>query len=68
MKTDLPEKLRAWRTRYRLSQRDAAMRLGIPKASLENWEQGRTTPRGAALLYVTQIIATSPRHRRHHPA
>lgn len=36
--------LQAWRRRRHLSQREAALCLHIPPATLKNWEQRRTTP------------------------
>ncbi len=45
----LPAMLTAWRTRQRCSQSQAARALGVSVKTLQNWEQGRRTPRGFAL-------------------
>ena len=57
MKT-LPAQLRAWRRRLGLSQSGAALRLGIPKRTVENWEQGTNAPRGLALQSLLATIRT----------
>jgi len=49
MKPTLANELQAYRRRLRLSQADAAARLGVPVRTLQNWEQGTRTPRGLAL-------------------
>lgn len=36
--------LKAWRKRAKLSQSQAAVKLGIPTKTLQNWEHGRNTP------------------------
>lgn len=45
----LSTQLRRWRDEHALSRRQAAEILGRSKRVLDNWEQGRSTPRGAAL-------------------
>jgi putative transcriptional regulator len=47
------------RENYRLSQRQFAALLGISVATLQNWEQGRRTPRGAARVLL-QVAAKHP--------
>ena len=49
--------IRAWRKRRKLSQSAAAAALGIPVATLENWEQARYRPRGLALAALLGRIA-----------
>ncbi len=56
----LPDALRAWRARSGMSQSEAARRLRIPVDTLQNWEIGRRTPRGFALV---QLQAMLRRHR-----
>jgi DNA-binding transcriptional regulator YiaG len=55
-----PEKfartLKEWRAEKGFSQRDAAEHLGISKRTLENWEQGRATPRGYAVVALMQLL------------
>ena len=40
------------RERYQLSQSEFATLLGISVRTLQNWEQGRRTPRGAARILL----------------
>ena len=47
------------RVNYRLSQGQFAALLGISVATLQNWEQGRRLPRGAALVLL-QVAAKHP--------
>lgn len=55
-----PEKfartLKEWRADKGFSQRDAADHLGISKRTLENWEQGRATPRGYAVVALMKLL------------
>ena len=48
------------RERYNLSQREFAALLGISIKTLQNWEQGRRTPDGAARILL-QVAAKHPR-------
>jgi DNA-binding transcriptional regulator YiaG len=48
--------LKNWRRGTGLSQRDAALKLGVPKKTLQDWEQGRRTPRGLALSALLDRI------------
>lgn len=47
------------RERYKLSQTEFAALLGISLKTLQNWEQGRRTPRGAARVLL-QVAARHP--------
>ncbi len=47
------------RERYRLSQTEFAALLGISVKTVQNWEQGRRTPRGAARVLL-QVAAKHP--------
>lgn len=38
--------LKAYRRRLKLSQSQAAERLGVPVRTLQDWELGRSQPRG----------------------
>lgn len=49
---DHAAKLKAARARLGLSQDAAAALLGVPAASLRNWEQRRTTPDDAAKTLI----------------
>jgi len=40
------------RERYKLSQTEFAALMGISVKTLQNWEQGRRTPRGAARVLL----------------
>jgi putative transcriptional regulator len=50
----------AIRSAYGLSQSQFAELLGISVRTLQNWEQGRRTPRGAARVLL-QVAARHPR-------
>ena len=47
------------RTNYKLSQGQFARLLGISTATLQNWEQGRRLPKGAARVLL-QVAAKHP--------
>lgn len=47
------------RENYKLSQRQFAALLGISVATLQNWEQGRRAPKGAARVLL-QVAAKHP--------
>lgn len=47
------------RERYELSQSEFAALLGISVKTLQNWEQGRRNPRGAARVLL-QVAAKHP--------
>ncbi len=47
------------RVNYRLSQGQFAALLGISVATLQNWEQGRRLPKGAARVLL-QVAAKHP--------
>lgn len=47
------------RTNYKLSQAQFAALLGISVATLQNWEQGRRLPKGAARVLL-QVAAKHP--------
>jgi putative transcriptional regulator len=47
------------RERYELSQSEFAALLGISVKTLQNWEQGRRSPRGAARVLL-QVAAKHP--------
>ncbi len=52
-------KVKHIRERYQLSQSEFATLLGISVKTLQNWEQGRRTPRGAARILL-QVAAKHP--------
>jgi len=47
------------RANYQLSQAEFATLLGISRATLQNWEQGRRTPQGPARVLL-QVAAKHP--------
>jgi putative transcriptional regulator len=51
--------VRAIRARTGLSQADFARSIGVKKATLLNWEQGRRTPDGPARVLLA-LIAREP--------
>ena len=50
--TFTPADVKAIRQRLGLSQRDFAMLLGVSIDTVQNWEQNRRKPRGAARLLL----------------
>lgn len=54
-----PPDVKFIRERYQLSQREFATLLGISVKTLQNWEQGRRSPRGAARVLL-QVAARHP--------
>ena len=58
-KNDVAPALRAWRKRQKLSQTQAALKLKISARTLQEWEQGRRHPSGAARSLLT-IAARRP--------
>jgi putative transcriptional regulator len=51
--------VRQIRERYELSQSEFAALLGVSTKTLQNWEQGRRTPHGAARVLL-QVAARHP--------
>ena len=51
--------VKAVRERFGLSQSEFAALLGINTGTLQNWEQGRRKPRGAAQILL-QVAARHP--------
>ena len=47
------------RQQYKLSQSEFAMMLGVSTRTLQNWEQGRRKPQGAARVLL-QVAAKHP--------
>jgi DNA-binding transcriptional regulator YiaG len=45
-----------WRERNNLSQSEAALKLQISKRTLQEWEQGRSAPRGFARTAIKKTI------------
>jgi putative transcriptional regulator len=57
LKAESPQVVRA---RFRLSQREFSSLLGISIDTLQNWEQGRRAPTGAAKILL-RIAALHPK-------
>lgn len=55
-----PVNIRAARQKLRLTQPEFARMIGVPNATLQNWEQGRTKPQGPALALL-RVTARNPR-------
>lgn len=53
----LGERLCDWREANDLSQSEGAMKLKVSKRTLQEWEQGRATPRHLAMEAVMALIA-----------
>lgn len=56
--------LRKWRSMKGLSQRQAADVLGVPKRTLQEWEQGRRSPRGLARFALWEKLKEQARQHR----
>jgi DNA-binding transcriptional regulator YiaG len=52
----LGRRLYRWREKNDLSQSEAALKLGVSKRTLQEWEQGRAEPRHLAWEAITAII------------
>jgi putative transcriptional regulator len=57
LKSEIGLALVAWRKRNKLSQSHAALKLKISRRTLQEWEQGRATPRHLALEALREKIA-----------
>jgi transcriptional regulator with XRE-family HTH domain len=55
----LPEKLRALRTKYNLSQKEAASRIGISPSIVSSYETGERTPSTENLLALSRLYRCS---------
>jgi putative transcriptional regulator len=49
--------VRAARSKLGLSQTEFAARIGTPVATLRDWEQGRSSPPGAAMCLLRLLVA-----------
>ncbi len=56
---DLASQIRGARERLNLSQSEAAQKWDIPLKTLQNWEQGRSFPRGKTLQRLWPILFPS---------
>jgi DNA-binding transcriptional regulator YiaG len=56
-RSDIARELSDWRKRHKLSQSEAALRLQVSRRTLQEWEQGRATPRHLALEALRAKIA-----------
>ncbi|MDR0902929.1 MAG: helix-turn-helix domain-containing protein [Opitutaceae bacterium] len=54
------EKVATARRRLRLTQDEFSTLLGVSRRTLENWEQGRRSPTGAARVLI-QVAAAHPK-------
>jgi len=55
---NVPEEIKSIRERMDLSQAEFAELLGVSKRTLQEWEQGRCKPTGAAL----KLLMVASRH------
>lgn len=53
--TPTSKRLKAWRKSIKMSQSQAAIKLGVPVKTLQNWELGRNEPRGLALTALNDM-------------
>ena len=56
VRDSLGERLYSWRERCNFSQSEAALKLKVSKRTLQEWEQGRATPRHLALEALREKI------------
>ena len=54
-----PKDIKSIRSRLKVSQSQFAYLIGVKVATLQNWEQGRTTPEGPAQTLL-RVIAHNP--------
>ena len=54
-----PARIQTIRTRWNVSQRQFATMIGVSANTLENWEQGRRSPRGPAKALL-RIVEREP--------
>lgn len=52
---DLRISIKAARVNAGMSQKDAALALGISKDTLGNWEKGKTAPRATMLTKFSEV-------------
>ncbi len=55
-KREFMDALKGWRSAKKLSQSQAAERLGVPLKTLQNWEIARTKPQGFAEGALLKIM------------
>ena len=65
---DISLKLKAWRGanaqgRGVFTQVEAAEFLGVPYRTYQDWELGRSSPRGLALSSLFDLIKSKPKRR-----
>ena len=56
LKAVVPMEIKSARTRLRLSQSEFAALIGVPKATLQGWEQGRRSPPGPACALLRVAV------------
>ena len=56
-KEQFAKELKAWRAKKRLSQTEAAAKLGIPVDTLQNWEIARTKPQAYAATTLRALFS-----------
>lgn len=62
--SDIAQDIRDLRETTKLSQRDFAAIFGIPKATLQDWEQGRRTPPCYIVYMMQRILALENKVRK----
>ena len=55
-----PARIQTLRIRWNVSQKQFASMIGVSKGTLENWEQGRRSPRGPAKALL-RIVEREPK-------
>ena len=59
--TELSKRLRSWRKVHKLSQSAAAIRLGMSRRTLQEWEQGRAIPHELVVDALHLLMARNTR-------
>ena len=53
------KRLREWRLRRFLTQRDLAERVGVPYQTVQRWENGTSFPRPGHLRRLSEVLEAS---------
>lgn len=64
LRENIAEQLKSLRQANGWTQEDLAHKLGVSFATVNRWENGRTTPSSLAVARIEAVIAHSKRQRR----
>ena len=54
------ERLREWRLRRFLTQKELAARIGVPYQMVQRWESGQVFPRPSSLRKLCEALEVEP--------